>query len=337
MSEGAAEVGLIGDIGATNARFALVQPDGFTSTPRVYALNDYASLFDALDAYLTEESPPVRPARAVLAVASPVTSDEVALTNHAWEFSIAALRRHLRLSQLRVLNDFAAIALAIPHLAEDDRIQIGPGVPVKSAPIGIIGPGTGLGVSALAPAPGGAVAIAGEGGHVTMAPANAREGAILDLMRARYDHVSAERVLSGPGLVNLYNTLCELARLPAAPLTPTQITSPRIWNEDPRAKEATTIFCAMLGTVAGNLALTLGARGGIYIAGGIVPALGAFFAQSEFRSRFEDKGRMRGYLAAIPTYVIMRPLPALIGAAAVLREAAAAPAERPAEFPPPRS
>ena len=324
MSKGAAEVGLIGDIGATNARFALLQPDGSTSTPRVYALDDYASLFDALDAYLTGESPPVRPARAVLAVASPVTSDEVALTNHAWEFSIAALRRHLRLGQLRVLNDFAAIALAIPHLAENDRIQIGPGVPVKGAPIGIIGPGTGLGVSALAPGPGGAVAIAGEGGHVTMAPATARESAILDLMRKRYDHVSAERVLSGPGLVNLYDALCELAQLPAAPLPPTQITSPRIWQEDPRANEATAIFCAMLGTVAGNFALTLGARGGIYIVGGIVPALGAFLAQSEFRARFEDKGRMRGYLAAIPTYVIMRPLPALIGAAAVLREAAAA-------------
>jgi glucokinase len=155
---------------------------------------------------------------------------------------------------------------------------------------------------------------------VTLAPANAQESAILDLMRERYDHVSAERILSGPGLVNLYNTLCELAHAPAAPFTPAQITSPRIWNGDPRAHEATTIFCAMLGTVAGNLALTLGARGGIYIAGGIVPTLGAFFAQSEFRARFEDKGRMRGYLAAIPTYVIVRPLPALLGAAALLRE-----------------
>lgn len=313
-------VGLIGDIGATNARFALVQPDGATSSARVNALNDYASLSDAIDAYLTEESPPVRPVQAVLAVASPITSDEVALTNHAWEFSIETLRRHLGLRRLRVINDFAAIALAIPHLAENDRIQIGPGAPVSNAPVGIIGPGTGLGVSALAPAQSGAVAIAGEGGHVTMTPANAQESAILDLMRSRYDHVSAERLLSGPGLVNLYNTLCELAELPAAPFTPAQITSPRIWDEDPRCREATTIFCAMLGTVAGNLALTLGARGGIYIAGGIVPRLGPFFAQSEFRLRFEAKGRLRGYLATIPTYVIAHPLPALLGAAALLRE-----------------
>ena len=115
--------------------------------------------------------------------------------------------------------------------------------------------------------------IAGEGGHVTMTPASAQESALLDLMRKRYDHVSAERLLSGPGLVNLYNTLCELAQIPAAPFTPAQIISPHIWDKDPRTREATAIFCAMLGTVAGNLALTLGARGGIYIAGGIVPRL----------------------------------------------------------------
>jgi glucokinase len=164
------------------------------------------------------------------------------------------------------------------------------------------------------------VTIAAEGGHVTMAAMTAQESAILDLMRKRYDHVSAERLLSGPGLVNLYNALCELAGEPAASYTPDQITSPRSWNDDPRTREATTIFCAMLGTVAGNLALTLGARGGIYIAGGIVPKLGPIFAQSEFRARFEAKGRMRNYLAAIPTYVIVRPYPGLLGAAALLRE-----------------
>jgi glucokinase len=132
--------------------------------------------------------------------------------------------------------------------------------------------------------------------------------------------VSAERLLSGPGLINLYNALCELANVPAAPFTPAQITSPRIWEEDARARQATATFCAMLGTMAGNLALTLGARGGIYIAGGIVPKLGDFFAQSEFRARFEAKGRFRCYLAAIPTFVIARPLPALLGAATLLKQ-----------------
>lgn len=312
------DVGLIGDIGATNTRFALVQPDGTTSAARVYALHDHPSLTHAIDAYLTDESPVMRPVHAVLAVASPITGDEVTLTNHPWTFSVEALRRHLGLRRLRVINDFAANAAAIPHLDAADRVQIGGGAPVAGAPIGVVGPGTGLGVGSL----DGAAALAGEGGHVTMAPATAQESAILDLVRRRFDHVSAERVLSGPGLVNLYNALCELAGAPAAPYTPAQIISPQIWSTDAHAKEATAIFCAMLGTVAGNLALTLGARGGVYISGGIVPRIASFFAQSEFRARFEAKGRLRDYVAAIPTYLIVRPLPVLLGAAALLKERA---------------
>jgi glucokinase len=314
------DVGLIGDIGATNARFALVQPDGKASAARVYALSDYASLPDAIDAYLTEESPPTLPVRAVLAVASPVTADQVTLTNHPWTFSVDALRRQFGLKRLCVINDFAANAAAVPHLGKKDRIQIGGGEPANNAPIGIIGPGTGLGVSALVASGNGAVTIAGEGGHVTMTPATAQESAILDLMRKRYDHVSAERLLSGPGLINLYNTSCELAKEPAASYTADQITSAVIWKKDPRARETTSMFCAMLGTVAGNFALTFGARGGIYIAGGIVPRIASFFAQSEFRARFEAKGRLSSYLAAIPTYLIVRPVPALLGAAALLNE-----------------
>ena len=315
----AAEIGLIGDIGATNARFALVEPGGGTTNARLYALNDFSSLAEALDAYLKEQTPPAVPAEAVLAVASPIMGDRVTLTNHAWSFSIEELRRHLGLRRLRVINDFAANALAVPRLTAADRMQVGAGAPVADAPVGLIGPGTGLGVSALVPAPGGALTISGEGGHVTMAPASARESAVLELMRKRYDHVSAERLLSGPGLVNLYDALCEMAEVPAAPFRPAQITSPRIWEEDARTREATEMFCAMLGPVAGNLAHTLGARGGIYVAGGIVPRLGAFFVQSGFRERFESMGRFRGYLAAIPTYVITHPLPALLGAASLLK------------------
>jgi glucokinase len=315
---GTPELALVGDVGATNARFALVRPDGTTTAPRAYALSDHPSLVEAIGAYLAEESPSARPGQAVLAIASPITGDQVTLTNHPWTFSIEAVRKHLGLSRLRVINDFAANAVAIPHLTDGDRLQIGPGSPVADAPIGVIGPGTGLGVSALLPMPDGWTPIEGEGGHVTMAPADAQESAVLELMRRRYDHVSAERVLSGAGLVNLYNVLCELAAEPAAPFTPPQITDPRTWGEDPRTRDATAMFCAMLGTAAGNLALTLGARGGIYIAGGIVPRLGAAFADSAFRRRFEAKGRFRWYLAAIPTYVIMRPLPALLGAAALL-------------------
>jgi glucokinase len=254
-----------------------------------------------------------------LAVASPVTDDEVAFTNHPWAFSIDSVRQQLKLRRLQVINDFAANAVAVPHLDEGDRIQIGPGRPVARAPIGLIGPGTGLGMSVFVPAADGGTPIQGEGGHATMTPADAQESAILDLMRRRYDHVSAERVLSGAGLVNLYNALCELAGAPAAPFSPAQITNPPTWKEDPRTREATVMFCAMLGTVAGNLALTVGAQGGIYIAGGIVPKLGTTFAESAFRARFEAKGRFRAYLTAIPTYVITRHLPALVGAAKLLK------------------
>ncbi|MGA8653557.1 MAG: glucokinase [Xanthobacteraceae bacterium] len=312
-------LGLIGDIGATNARFSLVEPGGKTSPAHVYALNDYPSLPDAIEAYLAETAPPENPVQAVLAVASPVTGDQVTLTNHPWTFSVKALRAQLGLRRLQVVNDFAANAVAVPHLGENDRLQIGGGATVKDAPIGVIGPGTGLGVSAFVPSADGGAMIAGEGGHITMAPATAQESAILDLMRSRFDHVSAERLLSGPGLVNLYNTLCELSGTPAASYSAEQITNPGIWNADPRTREATSLFCAMLGTVAGNLALTLGARGGIYISGGIVPRMSAFFAQSEFRARFEAKGRLSEYVAAIPTYVITRPLPVLLGAAALLQ------------------
>jgi len=311
-------VGLIGDIGATNARFSLVQPGGAASPPRVYALNDYPSLPDAIEAYLREERPEQKPIQAVLAVASPVTENQVTLTNHPWTFSVKALREHLGLRRLQVVNDFAANAVAVPHLGAQDVLQVGGGVAVKNAPIGVIGPGTGLGVSAFVPSADGGAMIAGEGGHVTMAPTTAQESALLDLMRSRFDHVSAERILSGPGLVNLYNALCELAGTPAASYSAEQISNPGIWNADPHTHEATAMFCAMLGTVAGNLALTLGARGGIYISGGIVPRMSAFFTQSEFRARFEAKGRLSDYVATIPTYLITRPLPVLLGAAALL-------------------
>jgi glucokinase len=155
-------------------------------------------------------------------VASPVTGDQVTLTNHPWTFSIEAVRQRFGFSRLRVLNDFAATALAIPHLGVGERVKIGRGAPVEGAPVGLIGPGTGLGVSLLIPTPGGGMAIEGEGGHVTMAAADARENAVLDLMRRRFDHVSAERVLSGPERVNL---LCEIAGTPAAPFSPAQITT----------------------------------------------------------------------------------------------------------------
>lgn len=309
-------IGLIGDIGGTDARFALVGECGNILPARVYSLYDYSSLAEAIDHFLADEAPDYRPSSAVLAVASPVMADQITLTNHqAWTFSIEELRQHLRLTQLRVMNDFAATALAVPHLEKTDIFQIGRGAAIKDAPIGIIGPGTGLGVSALLPSCCGCFAISGEGGHVTMTSFTAREAAVIDILHKRFEHISAERLLSGPGLVNLYAAFCELAGVPAGPVTAAQITSSDEWTQDPNKREATTMFCAMLGTIAGNLALTLGAKGGIYIAGGIVPKMLSFFAESQFRERFESKGRLARYLAEIPTSVIIRPFPALVGAA----------------------
>jgi glucokinase len=311
------EIGLVGDIGATNARFALVGSGHAIKRTRVVAAGDYPGIAEAITGYLEAEADG-RPDQAVLAVASPVTGDSVTFTNSPWTFSIAELRQRLGLRRLEVINDLTATALAIPHLPESGRVQIGPGQPVLDAPVGIIGPGTGLGVGALLRAGKDWMAVPSEGGHVTMAPGDGRESAVLDLMRRRFDHVSAERVISGPGLVNLYNALCETEGVPAASYTAAQITDPGIRARDPRCQETVVMFCAMLGTIAGNLALTLGARGGVYISGGIVPKLGATFAQSAFRARFEQKGRMRAYLAPIPTYVITHAVPAFLGAATLL-------------------
>ena len=309
---------LLADIGATNARFARADNHRHIDKVRVLACDDYASIEAALAAYLAESPEETPPWEAAVGWAGPVTADAVALTNHPWSFTVSGLKEHLALRRLLVVNDFAASALAVPRLKDSERFAIGGGAAVAAAPIGVLGPGSGLGMAALVPTKAGWIALSSEGGHASMAPADDRESAVLDRMRHRFDHVSAERVLSGPGLVNLYNILTEIEGVPAAPFTPAQIADRHIGETDPFARAALAMFCAMLGTVAGNLALTLGARGGVYIAGGIVPRLGAPFAASAFRERFEAKGRFRPYLAAIPTYVVTHPIPAFLGLAALL-------------------
>lgn len=311
--------GLIADIGATNARFALVE-DGELKDQRILLVEEHATLEAAVAAYLAEIGG-TPPEHAALAVASPVTGDRIAFTNSPWSFSTEALRRRLGLRSLAIVNDFTANALAVPHLAPEHLVKVGGGDAAAAAPVGVLGPGSGLGVSGLVPSGDEWVALSGEGGHATMAAMDGREAALLEHMRRRYDHVSAERVLSGPGLVNLYNMLAELDGVPAAPFSPAQITDPEIAAQEPLCGEAVALFCAMLGTVAGNLALTLGARGGVYIAGGIVPKLGRRFVDSGFRERFEAKGRFRPYLAAIPTFVITHPVPAFVGLAGMLARA----------------
>jgi len=312
------ETWLVGDIGATNARFGLVSPDGKVLHWRSHAAERYPMIDDALVEYLSDRGGFALPRQGAIAIASAVTGDRVAMTNHPWSFSIAALKARFGFERLEVINDFTAQALALPRLGPDERMPVGGGTAAAGAPLAVLGPGSGLGVSGLVACAAGWVALTGEGGHATMAPATDRESSVLDHMRRRFDHVSAERVLSGPGIVNLYNTLAEIDRIPSKGYTAAQITDLGMRGEDPVCVEATAMFCAMLGTVAGNLALTLGARGGVFIAGGIVPRLGQQFADSPFRARFQQKGRFETYLAAIPTYVVTHPLAAFLGCAALL-------------------
>lgn len=308
---------VLADIGATNARFALVEACGRERTA-VLACAEHASLEAATRAFLTRVGAPPGPKRGAFAVAAPVLGDQVTLTNLSWRFSSRDLREALGFEQLDVINDFAAIALAVPHLAPGERRQIGGGFVEAGAPIAVLGPGSGLGVSGLLPAGTGWTVLSGEGGHVTMAPADDREDTVLAILRRRFGHVSAERVLSGPGLVNLYQVLSELEGRPPAVMTAAEITAAALAGSRPVCRDAVAMFAALLGTVAGNLALTLGARGGVYIAGGIVPRLGDFLDRSAFRQRFTEKGRHARYLAPIPTLVVTHPLPAFLGLKALM-------------------
>jgi glucokinase len=311
-------VRLVADIGATNARFGLVLADGTALHSSTFSGAEFPTIADAIRAYLARIGSHPVPRVGCLAIAGPANSDEIRMTNRPWNFSVAALRDELGFERLEVINDFTAVALALPHLMPADRMTVGGGMPVVGRPIAVLGPGSGLGVSGLIPAGAVWLPLHGEGGHVTMAPATDRESAVLDLMRRRISQVSAERCLSGPGLVNLYTSLATLDGVSVEPYSAAQITDQAIANQDRLCQEATAIFCAMLGTIAGDLALTLGAQGGVYIAGGIVPRLGARFAESGFRTRFEAKGRLSPYLAAIPTYVVTHPLPAFLGCAVSL-------------------
>lgn len=309
---------LVADIGGTNARFALLQ-GGRPCHLQVLQTADYENLQAAIRFYLGA-TPGARPTSAAFAVASPVTGDAVRLTNRNWSFSIDELGKDLGFQSLAVVNDFAAVALSVPRLGPDEVEGIGGGRAADGAPVAVIGPGTGLGVSALVTVDGRTHPLATEGGHVTLAGCTEREGAVIDHLRRRFGHVSAERCISGPGLVNLYGALCALAGGEAARLTPADVTERALAGSDELCVEAAGMFCAMLGTEAGNLALSLGALGGVYIAGGIVPRLGRFFKASQFRARFEAKGRFATYNAAIPTFVITADQPAFTGLAALLED-----------------
>ncbi|WP_119156603.1 glucokinase [Caldimonas tepidiphila] len=310
---------LVGDVGGTHARFGwLAAPDAPISDMATYPNAAHAGLLDAMRHYLAQHAKP-QPAWCAIGIANPVSGDHVQMTNLSWSFSIRELREALGLERLLVLNDFTALALSLPGLGPGELRAIGGGEARAGAPKALLGPGTGLGVSGLLPVPGGHwVAINGEGGHATLAAGDDFEAEVIAVLRRRFEHVSAERALSGPGLENLYEAVCTLAGRPAAVLGAPAIAQAALGGGDADCVAALELFCALLGSVAGNLALALGAHGGVYIGGGIVPRLGDWFARSRFRECFVAKGRFRGYLDAMPTWVITAENPALLGAARAL-------------------
>jgi glucokinase len=301
---------LIADVGGTNARFALVSPGGEPTDERTLAVAGHPGLVEAARAYLAGRSVD----EAVIAVATPIETDEVRFTNSPWRFKVSELGRKLGLARCAVINDFVAQALAVPHLAADDLERLRPGEPQPDRPIGVIGPGTGLGVAALVPFAGRWLPLATEGGHTSLAPGNARELAVLRHLSGHFPHVSKERLVSGPGLVTLAQSLAAIDGATCAATRPDEVARLAA-GACPFCREATQIFSALLGAAAGDLALTLGARGGIYVCGGVCPRLGPLFDRAAFVDRFLDKGRMRSYLEPIPVWLVRRGDTGLLGAA----------------------
>ena len=309
---------LVADIGGTNARFALADPGTLDLTEiRQVRCADHPSLEAALTAYLGSLLKP--PDLASIAVAAPVIGGRVSLTNSAWSFADDELCRKVGLKQIKVLNDFEALALSLPNLAASELHRIGGEPPVEHAAKAVLGPGTGLGVAGLVWSGECWVALPGEGGHVTLGAGDAAQLALLERIRKGRDHLSAERLLSGPGLAALYQAVAASRGVTPDALQPNDVLLLGSSGEDKIAAEALDQFAAWLGRFAGDTALLLGARGGVYLGGGIAPKLVARLSAGTFRKCFEDKGRMSAYLARVPVYVITAEFATLKGAAAALR------------------
>ena len=310
---------LLADIGATHARLGLETAPGVLGQVAVLLCDDFDGIIPLLHAYL-EQHPGGRIHHAAFALANPISGDFIRMTNRDWQFSTDAVRRALGLSTLLIVNDFTALAMALPGFQPKDLLQIGGGAPQTHAVSGVLGPGTGLGVSGVIPTIDGFVTLGSEGGHVNFAPSDEREFAILQYAWREWKHVSNERLISGPGIELIYRALAERNGVDAPARSTADIVSAALDAHDPLCLEVLETFAGMLGSAAANLAVTLGAFGGMFIGGGIVPRMGAWFAQSPFRARFEAKGRFRDYIAQIPTYIIMTPNPALYGVSAILSE-----------------
>ena len=309
---------LIGDIGGTNARFARAGGGRPGPVTRL-ATRDFAGPLEAIRAFLERDAAPDPPRAAALGWAGPVDSSRARLTNAGWTIDAARLAAESGIGDILLVNDFEAVAWALPALAGADLHRVGGGRSVAGAPLAVLGAGTGLGVAACLPGPDRTAVVGGEGGHVTMAACTDDEARMLAAFRREAGHVSAERLLCGDGLVRLHDWF-NAESGGAAPDRDAAAVTAAAMEGCPVSRRALDAFCAMFGTVAGNAALTLGARGGVYIAGGIIPRMREYFAASEFRSRFEAKGRYGKYMKEIPTWIVLHPDPAFLGLARLLED-----------------
>ncbi|NMP32312.1 glucokinase [Thalassotalea sp. M1531] len=311
-------VNIVADIGGTNLRIGIANQDGSTKSLTVYQCADYAGLAEVVSDFIEKEQLTNKTISACFAIACPVENDLVVMTNLPWQFSKTELKKVLGLEKFLLINDFTAIAHAIPMLGNEQKVQIGSGDPVDGKPISVCGPGTGLGVANLVNHNGRWVSLSGEGGHVDFAPVDEQEIAIFKHLLGKYSHVSYEQLLSGLGIEQIYQALAELHDVSKNVLSAKDITSRALAKECDVCEKTLTQFCRVLGSFAGNLALTLGSFGGVYIAGGIVPRFIEYFKESDFRTRFEEKGRLSGFNQNIPTYVITESQPGILGATAYL-------------------
>jgi glucokinase len=308
--------GLVGDVGGTNARFALIDSEGRVRNLHIFPAAGHASLSEIISDYLDRTlGRGRRPPRAVIAVAGPVLDGEIEFTNLEWVVSEGELLAQFEFEAVRLINDFAAQALACPILGADALKVLGPTLRGPSeCPMLVLGAGTGFGVAGLARSERGDVEVSTEGGHAAFAPSDDVEVEIWSQFRARHGRVSIERILSGRGLFELYGVLAKMRQV-EAPLLDEKAVWEAATKGDALSNETLDRFCGILGSVAGDLALSFGARGGVFVSGGIAPRMADRLASGDFRARFEDKGRLKAYMQQIPTSLVVHPYPAIIGAA----------------------
>ncbi len=306
---------LLADVGGTRTRFALLA-DGQLGPIESLRTGAYASMHDAVRHFLNGQAEGTLVERAMIAAAGPVAGGRCKLTNAPWTIDAESLRQTLHLHSVGLVNDLEALAWAVPHFGADDVTAVGEGNGVIGEAVAVIAPGTGLGISCYLPGNAARV-VASEAGHATLAASDAGDAAILEMLRRRFGHVSAERVLSGAGLVTLHAALAlRDGHEPGSP-TPEEIVRGALYGTVPRHGAALELFCGFLGSFAGDMALTFAARGGVLIGGGIAPHIVPVLQDPSFRARFAAKGRFAGYVGQIPTGIIVRPEPTFLGLAAL--------------------